>query len=59
VLLVAIDPGTGAMYRFVDDAMVRYQPPLTQLPLLRNVEKEVLATADNLPVMRVNLEEQA
>lgn len=59
VLLVAIDPGTGAMYRFVDDAMVRYQPPLTQLPLLRNVEKEVLATADNLPVMRVNLEKQA
>lgn len=58
VLLVAIDPETGHMYRFTDDALVRYRPAAVALPILHDVEAEVLATSDNLPVMRLVQEVQ-
>lgn len=58
VLLVSIDPETGQMYRFTDDALVRYRPAPAALPILDDVEAEVLATSENLPVMRLVKEVQ-
>lgn len=58
VLLVAVDPESRAMYRFEDDAFVRYQPQAYELPEMHNVEKLVLGTSENLPVIRLKPEEQ-
>ncbi|MBA4304890.1 MAG: DUF2309 domain-containing protein [Sphingobacteriaceae bacterium] len=58
VLLVAVDPQSKSLYRFEDDAFVRYRPQAHVLPELREVESVVLATSENLPVMRIQQEEQ-
>lgn len=58
VLLVAVDPQSKAMYRFENDAFVRYRPQSIDLPVMNNVEALVLASSENLPVIRIKQEEQ-